>query len=475
MNKGYCKLLLLILSLLLFSGCGSNKVESGNVWIVDSTKPTENTSAKNGDMYLDTSTYNLYQKQEDSWIKVGNIAGKDGADGEDGKDGKDGLSGKDAVSPVVGISKTGYWIVNGVTTNIKAIGQDGKNGINGTNGIDGETPTIDISKNGYWIINGKVTDIKAKGEDGTDGKDGADGKDAISPTIEINESGYWVINGKTTDVKAKGEDGKDGVDGKTPTIEVSEDDYWVINGIKTNIDAGKRTICKAVTESEKTTGNVPQGNFEAGDEYVCEVKEGVSYRFFVVGKDDTTKKVNLIMERDIASDGTVVTSLITKANSKDGVYTVVPWISGYDYEKANVDGTECSNSDPASENKFACNDEGPITALNYLYNATKDWIYLDEIEEGIYTRLPLNKETPKYDGTNLWLYNYLKNHPKITGEGLKNITGIAGYWTSEKANETSNHRANFVSNYGQRDWTVVTGYDTKSVRPVISIYMSHID
>ena len=156
------------------------------------------------------------------------IQGLPGADGKDGKDGVDGIT------PTIEISEDGYWIINGIKTEYKAIGQDGKDGIDGEDGKDGAT-----GKDGVDGANGK---------DGIDGAPGKDGVDGITPTIEISADGYWIINGVKTEYKAIGQDGKDGIDGEdgkdgtpgkdgvdgiTPTIEISEDGYWIINGVKT--------------------------------------------------------------------------------------------------------------------------------------------------------------------------------------------------------------------------------------------------
>lgn len=68
-------------------------------------------------------------------------------------------------------------------------------------------PKVEINADGYWVINGNTTDIKAVGTDGTNGKDGANGKDGNdgkTPTIEINSDGFWVINGVVTNVNAEG-------------------------------------------------------------------------------------------------------------------------------------------------------------------------------------------------------------------------------------------------------------------------------
>ena len=58
----------------------------------------------------------------------------------------------------------------------------------GKDGKDGVTPTIEISDDGYWIINGVKTEHKAIGTDGKDGKDGEDG-DSITSVVEISDDG----------------------------------------------------------------------------------------------------------------------------------------------------------------------------------------------------------------------------------------------------------------------------------------------
>ena len=45
-----------------------------------------------------------------------------------------------------------------------------------------------------------------------------------------------------------------------------------------------KKICRPVTTA--TTGNVPEGKYEIGDEYTCEVKDGVWYTFFLLSKED---------------------------------------------------------------------------------------------------------------------------------------------------------------------------------------------
>lgn len=75
------------------------------------------------------------------------------------------------------INGEGYWVINGEVTDTKAVGKDGKSaydiavehGFKGSEqdyldslkGKDGYTPTIGIDSNGYWVINGITTDVKA--------------------------------------------------------------------------------------------------------------------------------------------------------------------------------------------------------------------------------------------------------------------------------------------------------------------------
>ena len=78
----------------------------------------------------------------------------------------------------IAISQDGYWVINGVKTNVKAAGSNGEDGENGT---DGKTPHI--GENGNWFIGETDTGIKAEGqngENGTNGENGEDGTDGIS-------------------------------------------------------------------------------------------------------------------------------------------------------------------------------------------------------------------------------------------------------------------------------------------------------
>lgn len=129
----------------------------------------------------------------------------------------------------VTISNDGYWVINGVETNIKAEATDGVNGENGKDGVDGKDgQTPHIGTNGNWWIGNTDTGVKAQGSAGTNGSNGTNGTNGVTPHIGTN--GNWWIGTTDTGVKAEAQDGEDGNDGlsvKAATIEYR--DRWKIS------------------------------------------------------------------------------------------------------------------------------------------------------------------------------------------------------------------------------------------------------
>ena len=92
-----------------------------------------------------------------------------------------------------------------------------------------------------------------------------------------------------------------------------------------------------------------------GDKYTYKVNDTDTFNFYVlsINQDDT---VNLIMDRNICEDG--------KTNyTEDNNYCDYKW---YD------DGDTIFNND--------INSKGPVTAMTKMYNATKDWINVPNID-----------------------------------------------------------------------------------------------
>ena len=66
-----------------FDGPKGDTGEDGATWLFGTSVPSSSTG-KNGDFYLRTSTYDVYQKSSGSWTKKGNIKGATGATGATG-------------------------------------------------------------------------------------------------------------------------------------------------------------------------------------------------------------------------------------------------------------------------------------------------------------------------------------------------------------------------------------------------------
>ena len=66
--------------------------EDGATWLSGSAAPVS--QGKDGDFYLDTATYDVYQKTSGAWSKTGNIKGATGADGAKGDKGDKGDTGE---------------------------------------------------------------------------------------------------------------------------------------------------------------------------------------------------------------------------------------------------------------------------------------------------------------------------------------------------------------------------------------------
>jgi len=221
-----------------------------------------------------------------------------------------------------------------------------------------------------------------------------------------------------------------------------------------------------------------EGTYTAGDKYECDVdpnKEGYDQIFYVLTTPATgATSVNLIMDSNINISGNAV-----KGEESD--LGRLPW---------HVDGD---------------NSYGPITAMNFLTEATEGWTNTNELkintftdEEGnthpmteyvVNARMPYYSEISNYsaDANNAYLYNNLylecwdedwneeiacsdaldENKVGVNVEGIGH-TSVVGYWTlSSYASDSSDawgvtYRG-LVVNYN-----VSIIYDT-GVRPVINL------
>lgn len=223
-------------------------------------------------------------------------------------------------------------------------------------------------------------------------------------------------------------------------------------------------VCEAVTENTKTEGNVPLGNYEAGDEYICEVNSDTKYHFFVLGVDiNNSEKVNLIMNRNIIENK--------------------HWLNVSDYlslggPSLNGDEGACDNGSVCASAKY-----GPVTVMNELYNATKDWTNIPNIEMnyidegGNYGAMASTGTTTsitKLDGSLVISYENLKARliTKAEAEAISDIDidvnldpafwGLSSVSDSSAVKVSTSDSSEVITHDGDRA-------DNIGVRPVISI------
>lgn len=218
--------------------------------------------------------------------------------------------------------------------------------------------------------------------------------------------------------------------------------------------------------SNETVGNIPSGNYLVGDEYVIKVDDTHYYHFYILS-DNGDGTVNLIMDKNLLSNGEPTTK------NEDGK---VEWYA--DEENAQY---------------------GPITAMNYIYNATKNWkirnVNVNFVDTGTHyggiktegtttnitdkngnitaTYENLKARLPEYSelenvgcnysdyvsGCPLWTYNYLQN-------------GYYSYWTSTTYEFTQG--AWLLSRIGRTSFTHGLVNQAYGVRVVITMDKSDL-
>lgn len=261
-------------------------------------------------------------------------------------------------------------------------------------------------------------------------------------------------------------------------------------------------LCLLVSDADNSNTITP------GDKYLCRVKDVMEkgfengYYFYVLSYNDNDGNIiedfensttlNLIMDRNICGDGTVSTADNT---------CLTAWMNQKDYEFAAG-----MKLDEWIDNSYY----GPVTAMNHIYKATKDWSnvpnivvnYNDNNYGGIKTfgeltqiinqnneavkvmekekgyinlkaRLPLYAELSTAgceewteETCPIYLMGYLYNGEYQKYNSLIHLSGIYGYWSLDSSGTGSTWYVNYTGYLR----TSTVGYDKyNGVRPVITI------
>ncbi len=147
--------------------------QDGSLILTGEGKP-EDTLGKDSDIYIDSKTGDLYQKENGTWTLVMNIKGEDGEDGSDGSNGSDGQDGQTAWSNTILPTEGGY-----LTTSIGS-------------GVVGTTFTVNAYPNSeYYLDKLEVVDKDGNTSSLTFSLDETTNV-VVSESITMKEGGYVI-------------------------------------------------------------------------------------------------------------------------------------------------------------------------------------------------------------------------------------------------------------------------------------------
>jgi len=226
----------------------------------------------------------------------------------------------------------------------------------------------------------------------------------------------------------------------------------------------RKIFAELVTTTDEVTSVnacALSGICQNGTKFAIQVNENDIYNFYVINDDGN--EATLIMDRNLGDN--------------------IEWINAEDYAIANSeegDNTVCEYD--------ACNDEGPITALNALIERTSGWINISErdytysddgrgnkytaFKENVRARLITYTEANAVISANnnimpSWMYANLKRTGSDT-DSLGNDKN--GYWTSSTPTNNSGY-AHYVDSFGTVN-SYYTDISDNGLRPVITVSRS---
>jgi len=233
-------------------------------------------------------------------------------------------------------------------------------------------------------------------------------------------------------------------------------------------------VCDYVSGTPKT----------AGAKYKCKVDPNrEAYTFYVLttpSVNDTS--INLIMDQNINSDGTPAGKIGVKQSENPSQYNLVAWVKEADYGTLSpYDGEWCY-----SQRGCVFNDKGPLTAMNFLSEATKNWTNTNEMtinkfsqcnyqgcSEKTMTEYVVNARMPIYlsDETKSEVSNQTENNAYLYENLNSEEMGVPrGYWILSATSAYPDYA--YHTFWIGEIWSVDTSIDNDQylgVRPVINL------
>ena len=213
----------------LFAGCSGDANIKGTVWYQGTQTPTV-TQGVNGDFYIDTDDFLLYQKVDGTWTIVMRDFGKKGADGSNGQNGQVGQQGV-AGNGIASIQKTSTegnvdtYTITFTDASVAPVTFTVTNGTNGSTGVAGakgngianiaiDSTKSDATKTTYVITFDEGQPFEFEVKNGTNGQNGSDGVGIVS-VAKTSSTGlidlYTITYTNNTTSTFTVVNGKDGV------------------------------------------------------------------------------------------------------------------------------------------------------------------------------------------------------------------------------------------------------------------------
>ncbi|WP_312432806.1 hypothetical protein [Lacrimispora sp.] len=179
------------------TGAKGDKGEDGSKWLTGTSAPS--TQGVNGDYYLNTSNWDVYQKASGTWSKTGNIKGATGSKGDTGATGVTGAQGPKG-DPFA-IAKT-YTSISAMNSGFAS------DGVGQGQFVVIDTGNVEDADNAKLYLKGAsaytyITDMSGatgltgpqgpKGATGATGSTGPKGDQGVSPTFELRSGHLFAI------------------------------------------------------------------------------------------------------------------------------------------------------------------------------------------------------------------------------------------------------------------------------------------
>ena len=273
-------------------------------------------------------------------------------------------------------------------------------------------------------------------------------------------------------------------DVKCTTEELYEDGSFYLEGCKVN--GSEKEYSYGTKQEKKVYLNevcdpvsvAKPGEYTLGDKYTCTVDPNKpAYTFYVLTTPENGS-INLIMDSNIRTGGEAVKEATPTVEQRG----LVAWITQTDYERNDIGGK-------AWDDELDNNEFGPITAMEYLQEATKDWTntntqiistFTDDVGAThsmgktyvVNARMPYYSEVSNVSSTTVYLIDYLQGDydTEIPIVGRNGVSYLFGYWMLS-SNASSPGGAWYVTWSGGKSTNhlIYEGETMYGVRPVINL------